>query len=176
MTQQELDRILSQEGYSIDIPQAAQERPGRAQHGRWNQDTSPPTNARPSQSHAVRGQTENELQAAVFRLAQELEIVYPQLALLYAIPNGQVRPGQRVEPGLRPGMPDICLPVPRGRHAALYIELKVGANKPTATQRQMMELLREAGNKVVVFWDDEQVVIDELIAYIEGEQDVWKAD
>lgn len=54
---------------------------------------------------------------------------YEDLVWFYAVPNGgdrQVHVGaaMRAE-GVKPGVPDTCLPVPVGRYAGLYIELKV---------------------------------------------------
>lgn len=47
--------------------------------------------------------------------------------------------------GVRPGVPDVCLPVPRGEYHGLYIELKVGRNKPTEHQKAWLSHLAEAG-------------------------------
>ena len=48
--------------------------------------------------------------------------------LLYAIPNGgkrDIRTAAMLKAeGVKPGVPDICLPIPRGGKHGLYIELK----------------------------------------------------
>lgn len=58
--------------------------------------------------------------------------------------------------GLKAGMPDICLPVGRGVFHALYIELKVGDNKPSKKQKEKLSQLAAVGNKAVVCygWED----------------------
>lgn len=60
---------------------------------------------------------------------------YPQLDLLYHVPNGGKRNQKEAfnlkRQGVRAGVPDLCLPVSRGKYHALYIELKVGNNKAT---------------------------------------------
>jgi hypothetical protein len=74
--------------------------------------------------------------------------------LLYAIPNDGIRtPAQGAKfkrRGLRPGMPDICLPYSSSGFHALYIELKTKIGKPTATQLQCIANLRKAGNAAYV--------------------------
>lgn len=53
----------------------------------------------------------------------------PDLDMLFAIPNGgdrspSVAASLKAE-GVRPGVPDLCWPVPRSVFAGLYLELKV---------------------------------------------------
>ncbi len=48
-------------------------------------------------------------------------------------------------------MPDICLPVPKGGHGALYIELKrVKGGVLSANQKVWLDRLNQAGNRAVV--------------------------
>lgn len=70
--------------------------------------------------------TEAQEQITLFSWAAVQAI--PELALLYHIPNGGSRHKAeaarlRAE-GVRSGVPDLCLPVPRGGCHGLYIELK----------------------------------------------------
>ena len=79
---------------------------------------------------------------------------YPEL-LIFAIPNGGYRAittasAMRAE-GQTAGVPDLCVPVPRGEYAALYIEMKNGkAGRLSDNQKQMSKKLLLLGNKVVV--------------------------
>jgi len=93
------------------------------------------------------GPSERELQQALVEWAR---MQPSEASLIYAVPNGQVRPGQPIEPGLKPGVPDLCVPAPRGEHGALYLELKVNGRTTTDAQDEMIEKLRDAGNRVVV--------------------------
>lgn len=74
---------------------------------------------------------------------------YP-LDLLYAIPNGQYRPGQRKEPGLRAGVPDLHLPVARRGYHSLYIEMKYKDNQLSEDQRQWGLKLMHEGHAIYV--------------------------
>ena len=69
--------------------------------------------------------------------------------------------------GLRKGMPDICVPVPRGDFAALYIEMKVKPNKPSDEQIELITHLNFAGNYGQVCWSANEA-IDVLDNYVAG--------
>lgn len=47
--------------------------------------------------------------------------------------------------GLRPGFPDIVIPVARGIYHSLYIELKADNGKPTREQLDWIQRLRAEG-------------------------------
>lgn len=60
---------------------------------------------------------------------------YPELDMLYHIPNGgsrnKIEAANLRRQGVRSGVPDLCLPVARGNYHGLYIELKWGnINRP----------------------------------------------
>ena len=73
---------------------------------------------------------------------------YPQLALLFAIPNGgkrNAREGARMKGmGVKAGVSDYLLPVPAGpfeqppQHYGLWLELKQGKGKPTVAQAEWL--------------------------------------
>lgn len=71
---------------------------------------------------------ESAEQRTLFEWARRMEGRWPELKLLYHIPNEgkrSARTGARMKAeGLRTGVPDVCLPVARGDHHGLYIELK----------------------------------------------------
>src|SRR5512144_229149 len=91
---------------------------------------------------------EHSEQTTIVSWARRWEHLYPELRLLFAIPNGAALSGhtdrrsRRVRPqasklkaeGLRPGVPDLCLPVRRQGSHGMLIDLKVGKNKPTKEQ------------------------------------------
>ncbi len=73
----------------------------------------------------------------------------PELKLLYHVPNEGKRTastgGRLKAAGMRAGVPDLCLPVPRGGYHGLYIEMKYGKNNPTQAQNEWLDALREQG-------------------------------
>jgi hypothetical protein len=98
--------------------------------------------------------TEAEEQAALFEWAKLAEGSRPQLRLLYAVPNGGSR--HRLEAanlkrqGVKAGVPDLCLAYPKGVYHGLYIEMKVGKNKPSEKQQQWLRDLKAAGYMTAV--------------------------
>lgn len=98
-------------------------------------------------------------QEALFSWATCMEHIFPELSLLYHIPNGGRRDHAEAvnlkRQGVKAGVPDICLPVARGGFHGLYIELKAGDNKPTAKQKEWLANLRAEGYKATVCngWD-----------------------
>ena len=99
--------------------------------------------------------TENAEQAALFQWAEYAKCKYPELGLMYAIANGGKRDKitavtlQRT--GVKPGVPDVCLPVPRGQHGSLYVEMKVvNGGRVSKEQKEWIKNLTEAGNRAVV--------------------------
>ncbi len=105
-------------------------------------------------------QSEHALQCAVFQWAAIAARQYPELRLLYAVPNAAQRSVRAarymIAEGLRAGVPDVCLPVPRGTFGALYIEHKIGSAKPTDRQSFWIHALIDAGNRVIVSRSVEQ--------------------
>lgn len=131
------------------------------------------------QDHA----SEHQEQVALFRWAEYATGRWPVLALLYAIPNGGLRPfrertdrhGRRVRysvegqklraEGVKDGVPDVCLPVPRGPFHGLYIEMKTRRGTTSPAQRRWLAALERHGYRTAVChgWEAaREVIVDYL--------------
>lgn len=79
---------------------------------------------------------------------------YPELDLLYHVPNGvsmtigYARLFKRL--GMRAGVSDYCLPVARGYYHALYLEMKAGNGKLSPAQKRWIDSMRKEGNLALV--------------------------
>lgn len=97
---------------------------------------------------------ESAEQETVIRWAEYAEGKYPELKLLYHIPNGGSRNVKEAanlkRQGVKAGVPDLCLPATKGKYAGLYIEMKAGNNKPTQKQLEWLEMLKRQGYAAVV--------------------------
>lgn len=109
------------------------------------------------------GRTEHQEQAAVVSWwnVECYRYNLPQFAL-FAIPNGGARDvitGARLKAeGVRRGIVDLCLAAPRGDYHGWYGEMKVGTNKPSPDQQQVIEYLSQAGYKVEVHWTADSAI------------------
>ena len=82
---------------------------------------------------------EFDLQCALMTWAKLNEGRWPELALLHHVPNGShryrnVAAGLK-RAGVKPGVPDLVLPVPRGAYHGCYLELKSRAGTLSSAQR-----------------------------------------
>jgi len=100
--------------------------------------------------------SEHQEQASFFQWAHLLESRHPELGLMFAIPNGGKRKSgwwEKAE-GLKAGVPDIFLAVPRDFGGCfcpgLFIEMKFGKNKLTTTQKEWHHKLYGQGYAVRV--------------------------
>lgn len=97
---------------------------------------------------------------------------YPELKLLHHIPNGGYRniaTATRLKrEGVRAGVPDLSLPVPKGKWHGLYIELKAANGKLSEKQIWWIEQLRQQGYYVAVCYGWEQAK-ETIVRYLKGE-------
>lgn len=95
----------------------------------------------------------------LFRWAEYAESTYPELKLMYHVPNEGKRSivtGSRMKKaGLKSGVPDIILPVAHGGYIGLAIEMKYGKNTLTEKQSEWLIALARAGHKTAVCYSFE---------------------
>lgn len=106
--------------------------------------------------------TEHNEQCVIFEWAMLNAERYPELNLLYAIPNGSYKSKSAARKfkaeGLRAGCPDMCLAVksdtdsrwPDEQYNALYIELKRPGGRVSPAQKVWIDWLNEYGNYACV--------------------------
>lgn len=94
--------------------------------------------------------TESVEQQCLFGWAAFQSGRFPELALLYHVPNGGSRKkaeaGRFRAEGVKAGVPDLCLPVARGGFHGLYIELKrQKGSKTSDDQKAWLSNLEKQG-------------------------------
>lgn len=120
----------------------------------------------------VNDRDEHQEQAAVIGWARQNEHKYPKLEKLFAIPNGGLRDarvGQKLkQEGVRPGVPDLCLPVKSRNFNGLYIEMKATRNgNVSAPQKEWLLRLGEEGYAVAICFGAD-AAINVLEQYLNG--------
>ena len=117
----------------------------------------------------IKRQYEAADQEAIFNWAKMREAIYPELKLLHHIPNGgsrnKIEAANLKRQGVKAGVPDICLPVPRGKYHGLYIELKHGKNKLSDLQAEWLRGLNEQGYLALCIygWQDAIRIIENYL-------------
>ena len=91
---------------------------------------------------------------------------HPELKLIFHIPNGgsrnTIEAANLKRQGVKAGVPDLCLPVPKNGYHGLYIEMKYGRNKTSEKQEEWLKALWEQGYYVAVCYGAEEA--ERLIA------------
>ena len=115
---------------------------------------------------------ESAEQAALFEWVKRARGRWPELGMMYHIPNGGSRDPREAHnlklQGVRPGVPDIFLAVPRGGFHGLYIELKRRkGGSVSEDQRAWIDALNRQGYRAVVCrgWDAARA---EIMLYLRG--------
>nr|WP_293845082.1 VRR-NUC domain-containing protein [uncultured Arsenicibacter sp.] len=110
---------------------------------------------------------EHGIQVALVEWFREL-YPFPEY-LIFAVPNGALLPyanktdkktgksfqysplrTKLMNEGMTPGIPDLCIPVPRGVYPGLYVEMKTATGEISPSQKEMQQALVGLGYCVVV--------------------------
>ena len=115
-------------------------------------------------------------QIALFTWAAYMSSKIPELENMYSIPNGgkrHIATAKRLKAeGLKKGVPDICLPVPRNGFHGLYIEMKSFDGKLRKEQKEWLERLGKNGYLAVVCHGFEDAR-DLILTYLQGTMSPW---
>ena len=116
--------------------------------------------------------TEGAEQATLFSWAEMRSIKYPELRLLFHIPNGgsrgKVEAARFKAEGVKAGVPDLFLPVARGPYHGLFIEMKRQSGGRTSdAQRKWIAALAAQGYLATICygWKEAAELIED---YLEG--------
>lgn len=121
-------------------------------------------------SDLARAGTEHAHQVAVFAWAALNFLKYPELRMMFAIPNGGLRnkitAANLKAEGVRAHVPDILLPAARGPWHGLFIEMKKDGGRVDPGQATYLMSLRDLGYGacVCVGW---QEAVATLTLYLE---------
>ena len=116
------------------------------------------------------GDDEHAHQVALFQWADNVRRQFPELRWLFAVPNGgqrSARTAARLKAeGVRRGVPDVLLDVPRAGYHGLRIELKKpGRHSVSSEQREWIAGYQERGYRaeVCIGWIAARALIVEYL-------------
>lgn len=95
--------------------------------------------------------TEAQHQSYVMKWSEQASIrsKWPCLKLLHHVPNGgkrdKIEAAHMKQQGVKRGVPDLDLPVPRGKYHGLRIEMKDDSGRTSVDQDWWLGELREQG-------------------------------
>ncbi len=110
-------------------------------------------------------------QEAIFSWCDYNKSKYPELELLYHVPNGGKRDAVTARAlkrqGVKAGVPDLVLPVARCGYHGLYIELKAPGGKLEQSQIDYLQKTAQQGylTLICVGW---QSAVQTLSLYLDG--------
>ena len=129
---------------------------------------APGKSAKAKQAQAV--PSEGQEQATLFSWAAMKSWKYPELKLLFHVPNGgsrgKVEAARFKAEGVKAGVPDLFLPVARGIWHGLFIELKrqKGGRVSEAQQKWLYALTRQGFYATVACgWQEAAALIEEYL-------------
>jgi hypothetical protein len=114
--------------------------------------------------------SEHQEQKALMEWAELMKCRIPALSLLHAIPNGghrhPITAHKMKEEGVKPGVPDLSLPVARHGFHGLYIEMKKSKGGMVQPEQKIWHnALRDEGFRVAVChgFEAAKAVIEEYL-------------
>ena len=120
--------------------------------------------------------SEHAEQCALFDWAARMESHYPELRLLFAIPNGGARHPAVAKKlkaeGVRAGVSDIMLPVARGDAHGLFIELKAAGGRATDKQKQWIYDVQQEGYHAFIEYGWQAAAVT-ILQYLTGKLHHW---
>lgn len=106
--------------------------------------------------------SESQLQILIFDWCHLNRNRYPELELLFHIPNGGYRniaTAKRLKAeGVKSGVPDLLLPIARGGYHGLFLEVKTKGGVVSNNQKWWLNTLREQGYLASVAYSFDEVV------------------
>lgn len=110
--------------------------------------------------------SEDEEQSTIMDYCRAMSGKYPELEMMYHIPNegkrGRYYATVQKRIGLKAGVPDLCLPISRKGFHGLYIEVKAIDGRTSPKQQEWIDKLNEQGYKAVVCYGADAAI--EVIA------------
>jgi hypothetical protein len=111
--------------------------------------------------------SEDRIQQHLMNAFAALSYQVNELQWFFHVPNGgnrNLREAVKFKSmGVKPGVPDLILPVARKKYHGLAIELKAGKNKPTELQLEWHQFMKNEGWYVAICFSWEEALCVALL-------------
>lgn len=128
-----------------------------------------------SKTYFLKEKTEDTEQMQIISYCNSMSAYVPEYAMIYHIPNeGKRKNGAKLKRiGLKKGIPDLCLPVPKMGFNGLYIELKKDASKRASKeQREWLLKLEQQGYATSLCFGANEA-INLITAYMDSDYETF---
>lgn len=128
-----------------------------------------------SKTYFLKEKTEDTEQMQIINYCNSMSAYVPEYAMIYHIPNeGKRKNGAKLKRiGLKKGIPDLCLPVPKMGFNGLYIELKKDASKRASKeQREWLLKLEQQGYATSLCFGANEA-INLITAYMDSDYETF---
>lgn len=127
-----------------------------------------------SKTYFLKEKTEDTEQMQIINYCNSMSAYVPEYAMIYHIPNeGKRKNGAKLKRiGLRKGIPDLCLPVPKIGFHGLYIELKKMHLKASKEQKEWLFKLEQQGYAVSICFGANEA-INLITAYMNSDYETF---
>lgn len=111
--------------------------------------------------------SEHDEQATVIQWIERQVYIYPELDLVFSVPNGAMMGGGRIgamranilkAEGMRPGAPDLVIPSPRGGYFGMFLEMKAKKGRLSDNQEQFIVQAEKYGYFCAVAYGADEAI------------------
>ena len=128
-----------------------------------------------SNTYYLKEKTEDTEQMQIINYCNSMSAYVPEYEMIYHIPNeGKRKNGAKLKRiGLRKGIPDLCLPVPKMVFNGLYIELKKDTSKKASKEQKewLFKLEQQGYATSLCFGADEAINL--ITAYMTSDYETF---
>ncbi len=128
-----------------------------------------------SKTYFLKEKTEDTEQMKIINFCNIMSAYVPEYEMIYHIPNeGKRKNGAKLKRiGLRKGIPDLCLPVPKMGFNGLYIELKKDTSKKASKEQKewLFKLEQQGYATSLCFGADEAINL--ITAYMNSDYETF---
>lgn len=128
-----------------------------------------------SKTYFIQEKTEDTEQMQIINYCNSMSAYVPEYSMIYHIPNeGKRKNGAKLKRiGLRKGIPDLCLPVPKMGFNGLYIELKKDTSKKASKEQKewLFKLEQQGYATSLCFGADEAINL--ITAYMTSDYETF---